>query len=152
MNGFEFTEHIARSPQDVFGVISNPTEATKFLDNIKASKKLTDGPVGVGTKFRETRVVGGKEASADLLVSAYEPNTHVGISSEAEGIKVEYHYRLSPEGSGTRLRWTCDLEASGLRKMMLPMVAGIMKKEDGDHLRRLKRYLETAPEELDAPG
>jgi carbon monoxide dehydrogenase subunit G len=142
MNGFEFTEHIERSPRDVFAVLSDPTRATEFLDNIKASVKLTDGPVRVGTTFRETRVVNGKEASADLLVSAYDPDTHVGISTEAEGIKVEYRYRLSPEGGGTRLTWTCELHASGLRKVMLPMVAGIMKKEDGDHLQRLKAYLE----------
>ena len=142
MNGFEFTEHIARPPQDVFAVLADPTRATEFIDNIKASTKLTDGPVGVGTRFRETRIVRGKEASADLLVSAYEPNTHVGISTEAEGITVEYHYRLAPDAGGTRLTWICELEASGLRKMMLPMVAGIMKKEDGDHLQKLKSYLE----------
>jgi carbon monoxide dehydrogenase subunit G len=142
MNGFQFSEHIARSPREVFEVISNPTEATKFLDNIKESKKLTEGPIAVGTMFRETRVVSGKEASADLLVNTFEPNTHVGISTEAEGIKVDYHYRLSPEGDGTRLTWVCELEASGLRKMMLPMVAAIMKKEDGEHLQRLKTYLE----------
>ena len=96
----------------------------------------------MGTVFRETRVVSGKEASADLLVNAYEPVTHVGISTEAEGITVDYHYRLSPEGDGTRLTWVCELEASGLRRMMLPMVATIMKKEDGGHLQRLKAYLE----------
>jgi carbon monoxide dehydrogenase subunit G len=143
MHGFEFSEHIARSPREVFEVLSNPSEATKFLPNIKESKKLTDGPVGVGTTFRETRVVNGKEASADLLVSAYEPPTRVGISTEAEGIKVSYRYDLAPENSGTRLKWVCELEAGGLRRMMLPMVAAIMKKEDGDHLQKLKAYLET---------
>jgi carbon monoxide dehydrogenase subunit G len=142
MNGFQFTEHITRSPQDVFEVLSNPARATEFLDSITESRKITDGPIAVGTRFFETRVVNGKEASAELVVSAYEPPTHVGISAEAEGIKVEYHYRLSPEGGGTRVNWTCELEASGLRKMMLPMVAAIMKKEDGDHLQKLKAYLE----------
>jgi carbon monoxide dehydrogenase subunit G len=142
MNGFEFDEYIAKSPLEIFQVLSDPTKATEFLNNIKESKKLTDGPIGVGTRFRETRVVNGKEASADLLVSAYEPNTHVGISTEAEGIHVAYHYHLSPEGDGTRLKWTCELQAGGLRKMMLPMVAGVMKKEDGRHLQRLKTYLE----------
>ena len=143
MNGFELTEHIARSTEDVFAVLSDPTRATAFLDNIKESRQLTDGPIGVGTKFRETRVVNGKSATADLLVSDYEPNTHVGISTEAEGITVAYHYRLVPEDAGTRLTWTCELEASRLRKMMLPMVAAIMKKEDGNHLKLLKSYLET---------
>ncbi len=144
MNGFQFSEHIARSPEEVFAVIADPTEATRFLDNITESVKVTDGPIGVGTVIRETRVVGGKTASADLVVDAYEPHTHVAISSAAEGITVLYHYRLSPEGDGTRLEWTCELEAGGLRKMMLPMVAAIMKKEDGAHLQSLKRYLETS--------
>lgn len=89
--------------REVFAVISDPTEATRFLDSIKESKKLTGGPIAVGTTFRETRIVSGKEASADLLVTAYEPDTHVGISTEAEGITVAYHYRLVPEGDGTRL-------------------------------------------------
>jgi uncharacterized protein YndB with AHSA1/START domain len=142
MNGFELHEHIARSPREVFEVLSNPTLAAEFLDNIKESRQLTDGPIAVGTKFRETRVVNGREATADLLVSAYEPNTHIGISTEAEGIKVEYHYHLFPEEGGTRLTWTCELEATRLRKMMLPMVAAIMKREDGNHLKQLKAYLE----------
>lgn len=142
MNGFTLSEHIARPPEDVFEVLSDPTRATEFLDNITESKQLTDGPITVGSTFRETRVVNGKAATADLLVSAYEPSTHIGISTAAEGIEVAYHYRLTPENGGTRLTWTCELEASRLRKMMLPMVAAIMKKEDGNHLQLLKSYLE----------
>jgi hypothetical protein len=142
MNGFEFSEHFAKPPKEVFELVSNPTEGSKAMDNIKESKKITDGPIGVGTIFRETRLMNGKEASTDLLVSAHEPTAHVAISTEVEGIKVEYHYYLSAEAGGTRVRWVCELEASGLRKMMLPMVAGIMKKEDGDHLQKLKAYLE----------
>lgn len=142
MNGFEFSEHISKPPKEVFTLISNPANGSKFVGNIKECKKLTDGPIGVGTQFRETRLMNGKEASTDLLVTAYESPTHFGISSQVEGIKVEYHYHLAAEAGGTRVRWVCELEASGLRKMMLPMVASIMKKEDGDHLQKLKAYLE----------
>ena len=143
MNGFRFSEHINRPPVEVFAVISDPTEATDFIDNIVESHKLTAGPIAEGTAFRETRVVGGKTSTADLIISAYEPDTHVGVSSEAEGIRVIYHYRLIPDNGGTTVEWTCELEASGLRKMMLPMVAAIMKKEDGDHLKLLRAYIET---------
>lgn len=142
MKGFRFSEHIDRSPDEVFAVISDPREAVAFLENITDSTKTTDGPIGVGTTFRETRVVGGKESSADLLVVAHEPSSRVGISTEAEGITVTYDYRLTPDRGGTRLDWTCELEAGGLRRMMLPMVAAIMKREDGDHLQRLKAHLE----------
>jgi carbon monoxide dehydrogenase subunit G len=142
MNGFRFTAHIAAPPHDVFAVISDPRKATAFMDNITASSKLTDGPIGVGTTFRETRVVGKSESTADLLITGYEPDTRLAVSSEAERITVTYHYRLTPEDGGTRVDWECELEAAGLRRMMLPMVATIMKKEDGDHLHRLKTYIE----------
>lgn len=143
MNGFEFDQHIAAPPERVFEVLADPTRASAFLDNITQSTKLTAGPTGVGTVFRETRLVGGKESSADLLVTAHEPNTHLGISTEAEGITVEYHYRLTPDAHGTRLSWACELQAAGLRRMMLPVIAAIMKREDGGHLRKLKAYLES---------
>lgn len=143
MNGFEFDQHIAAPPERVFEVLADPTRASAFLANITQSTKLTDGPTGVGTVFRETRVVGGKESSADLLVTAYQPSTQLGISTEAEGITVEYHYRLTPDAHGTRLHWACELEAAGLRRMMLPVIAAIMKREDGGHLRKLKAYLES---------
>lgn len=142
MNGFEFDQHIAAPPERVFEVLADPTRASAFLENITQSTKLTGGPTGVGTVFRETRVVAGKESSADLLVTAYQPNIHLGISTEAEGITVEYRYRLTPNEPGTRLSWACELQAAGLRRMMLPVIAAIMKREDGGHLRKLKAYLE----------
>lgn len=142
MAGFELTEHIDRSPREVFEVLADPTRAREFLPTITESVKLTDGPVAAGTRFRETRMMNGKEASAELVVRAYEPDSYVAIGTEAEGIDVGYHYRLDAEGSGTRLTWTCELQASGLRKALLPVVSGVMKKEDGGHLRELKAYLE----------
>jgi carbon monoxide dehydrogenase subunit G len=142
MNGFELSEHIHAAPKKVFELISDLEHSASFIDNIKETKKLTAGPIAVGSRFLETRVMNGKDAQAELLVSAYEPPKHFGVSTEAEGIKVEYHYFFTAEGDGTNVRWVCELEASGLRKMMLPMVAGIMKKEDGHHLQKIKAVLE----------
>jgi len=112
------------------------------MPGIVSSVKLTDGPIGVGTVFRETREIRGKQSSADLTVTEYQPHRTFGIGVEAEGIAVNYLYHLAEDQSGTRVTWVCELEAGGLRRMMLPMVAGIMKKEDGDHLERLKAHLE----------
>jgi hypothetical protein len=36
----------------------------------------------------------------------------------------------------------CEVKAGGLKKLMLPMVASILKKEDGDHLKKVKKALE----------
>lgn len=142
MSNFEMTEWINRPPQEVFDFISNPPNAAQYIENIQASHKVSDGPVGVGTVFSETRLINGKEATAELVVSRYDPPSSFGIGNETQGIQVNYTYRFAPEKGGTQVTWVCELEASGLKKMMLPMVAGIMKKEDGDHLQKVKAILE----------
>ncbi len=139
---FDVTEYIDRPPADVFAVLSNPTRGPEFLPNIKDCTQLTEGPIREGTRFRETRVINGREATAELEVITYHPNSSVRIGSEAGGIDVAYRYDLSSEGTGTRLTWTGELTASGLRRLLLPMITSILKKEDGDHLQKLKAFLE----------
>lgn len=142
MSNFEMSEWIDRPVKEVFDFISFPPNAAKFIDNIQAGHKLSDGPTRVGTRFSETRVVNGKEATTELEVSEYEPPNTFGILNETMGITVKYIYSFTPESKGTRVNWACELEAGGLKKMMLPMIAGLMKKEDGDHLQKVKNLLE----------
>jgi hypothetical protein len=92
MSNFELTEFINKPPKDVFALLADLSKGSKFLENIKESKKITEGPIGVGTRFTETRLINGKEAKAEILVTGYEAPKKFSVSTEAEGIKVEYHY------------------------------------------------------------
>ncbi len=96
--------------------------------------------------IEETRRVKGKESTGRLRIVALDSPSTFAIASEAEGITVTYRYRLHPEGAGTRIEWTCEREAGGLRRLMLPRVAAISMKEDGDHLVHLKTYIESQHE------
>ena len=144
MIGFQFTEHINRPPLDVFAVLADPTRSVDYIEGVVRSAKVTDGQLAEGSVIEETRRVKGKESTGRLRIVALDSPSTFAIASEAEGITATYRYRLHPEGAGTRIEWTCELEASGLRRMMLPLVAAISKKEDGDHLVRLKAYIESA--------
>ena len=53
-----------------------------------------------------------------------------------------YRYNFQPERDGTRIDLVCELKASGIKKLILPVVASILKKEDGDHLQGVKKVLE----------
>jgi hypothetical protein len=58
------------------------------------------------------------------------------------GIETVYHYNFQSERDGTRIDLVCEVEARGFKKLLLPLVASILKKEDGDHLQRVKKALE----------
>jgi hypothetical protein len=138
MAGFELTEWIDRKPEEVFEFITDPGNAPKINEGIKEMVQLTDGPRGEGTRFREKRVMNGKEAEAELEVFRYLPPRYYGVSNEQEGIQVTYLYTLTPERGGTNVHLECTVQAKGLRRALVGIVAGILKKEDGTHLHRLK--------------
>ena len=143
MAGFTMSEWISRPPQDVFDFVTTPDNAPKIVHSVTSMVKVTDGPIRVGTLYQETRVMRGKEEQAELEVVAYEPRQTYAVKNLTEGIETVYQYSFHPEATGTRVDLVCDITASGAKKLMLPMVAAMLKKEDGDHLHRLKVALET---------
>lgn len=142
MSGFNMNEWIARTPKEVFDFITASENAPKVAPNIKSMVKLTEGTVGVGTRYRETRLMNGKEAQAELEIVDFEPGQRYAMKNATEGIETVYRYTFHSEKNGTRIDLVCELNASGVKKLMLPMVASILKKEDGDHLQRLKKVME----------
>ena len=143
MAGFKMREWISRPPHGVFYFITTPDNAPKVVQAVKSMVKITEGPIRVGTRYRETRLMRGKEEHAELEVVAYEPNQKYAVKNLTEGIETVYQYAFHPEANGTRVDLVCDVKANGAKKLMVPLVVAVLKKEDGDHLQRLKKLLET---------
>jgi carbon monoxide dehydrogenase subunit G len=143
MSGFELNEWINVLPADVFDALSDPHKAPAIMPNIKRMEQTTPGAVGLGTRFHEVRVVNGKEAETDLEVVAYQRPRVYAVATEQSGITVTYTYGLQEQDGGTQVDLRCAVTTQGVKRFLLPIVAGIMKREDGDHLRQLKAALET---------
>jgi carbon monoxide dehydrogenase subunit G len=142
MAGFETSEWIAQPPEQVFGFLHDPDRAGQVVPSVIKLEKVTDGPVGVGTRFRETRLVRGDEHETELEVVQYEPPRAYGVRNVTNGIETVYTYRLAPEGGGTQITLQAEVKAGGLKAMMVPVVVSVLKREDGDHLQRLKTAVE----------
>ena len=146
MAGFSATEWIAAAPQTIFDFMIEPANASKVMDNVTNNEWVTDDPVGVGSRFRETRVMNGKEATSEIEITAYEPPHRYSATSTMSGITASYHYTLAPERDGTRIDLTAEVSGSGVKKLMVPIVVGFMKRQDGDHLQNLKKAVEHSVE------
>lgn len=142
MAGFFATAWIAATPEVVFAFIGDVNHFSEVMSNVVRSEQITDGPVGLGTRFRETRLIQGREATAEIEVTGYEPPRHYSATSVTNGITVTYHYTFTPEKAGTRVNLQAEATTSGLKKLMLPLVISFMKKADGDHLQQLKAAVE----------
>lgn len=141
MSQFTLTEWINKTPETIFHFSLNPANAPKIIASVTKLEQITPGAVGVGTQFRETRQMNGKEAVAEMTLTAYTPPHSYTMSAEMKGITVAYRYQFLPENGGTRVTLDCQVTATGLRKLLTPVVATILKKEDGSHLQNLKQAI-----------
>lgn len=139
MAGFELTEWIQEEPAEVMAFATNPDNAPKVMKSVQKMEEITKGPLKVGTRYRETRLMNGRSATAELEVTAYDKEAGIySVTSEQSGISATYHYTFKPENGGTRINLVCEASGKGLMKLMVPLVVRVMKKEDGEHLRHLK--------------
>jgi carbon monoxide dehydrogenase subunit G len=129
---------------EVFDFISDLRNGPKMNEDILSVEKLSEGPIGVGSKFKETKVIRGRNAEAMIEVVQFEANKAFSAQSEVNGLKVTYHYQLSEGNNGTIVKFQCEVKTSGLiMTLTKPLITKILKKEDGDHLTYIRRALES---------
>lgn len=137
-----------QAPVDrVFAAFTDFANAADRIPDIKKVEVLTPGPVGVGTRFRETRVMLGKEATEEMLVSAYEPNRMIELSASSCGSQFRMTFHVTPTADGARLDGAIHARAVSLMaKIMAPllgwMMSGMMKKCVQKDLAHLKASLQ----------
>ncbi|PYZ98121.1 hypothetical protein CR205_05870 [Alteribacter lacisalsi] len=135
---------ISLNREAVFEFASNLKNSTEVLANVVEVNKLSEGPVGAGTKFEEIRQFRNRRVGAVLEVVTYNPPHSYSVKSENKGLVVTYTYSFTEEKENqTRVRFEGEVEAVSFpMKLMRPMMVKMLKKEDGDHLVSLKNTIE----------
>jgi carbon monoxide dehydrogenase subunit G len=137
---------INATPQAVFAACTDFANAPERVKGIVRVEMLTDGPVGLGTKFKETRIMFKREATETMEVTAYEPPHRVQLSANSCGAEFHSEFKITPEGNGSRVDVTMTTKPiSFFAKLMSPLgflMAGTMKKCLQDDLEDIKAYVE----------
>ena len=143
MAGFTLSEWVAETPEAVMAFAVDPANAPKVVKSVVKMEQVSPGALGVGTVLRETRMINNRPATTDLKVIAYDPASgKYSVTAEQSGLTATYHYSFHPEREGTRIDLVCETRGTGLKKLMAPLFARIMQKEDGNHLQKLKAAIE----------
>jgi hypothetical protein len=104
---YECAIHIDALPARVFGVVGDLGTSVEWAGSghIRSIDQVTDGPIGVGTKYRSSEKI-TMSYGANTEIVAYEPDTHIMWISKPVGEHVPYHrwaFWLIPEDGGTRV-------------------------------------------------
>ena len=132
MAKFIIREHVEAAPETVFAVASDFRQAAENIKGIIQLDVLTDGPIGQGTRFRETRTLFGKEATEEMEVTLFdEPHRYV-VESASCGMHYRAEYTFVADIAGTHVRLEMESHPANLMaKLLAPLmtlVGGPMKK------------------------
>jgi carbon monoxide dehydrogenase subunit G len=145
---FEFSEHIEASPERVYDALTDTDAFEDFIDGEASIERLDDGLLDVGSEWKETRKMFGKDATEYFEVVELEPPRRVGFfvdgsrGSSGRG-KYHYVYVLEPSESGTRLVLDARMEEMGfLGAIFGRLFSGTFKKPIRKDIDGLRDYLE----------
>ena len=136
------------TPSRLWEVVSDLGNAAERIAGIDKIEILTDGPIGVGTEWRETRTMMGKSQTELMKIAAWEPGSHYTVYSDSCGSDFHWTMRVVPRGEQATLRTEMDVKArTFMAKLMTPLgwlMSGMMKKCIRQDLEDIKRSAEAA--------
>jgi uncharacterized membrane protein len=136
---------IARTPEDVYAYIDQLDRHGEWQEAIVSSKKLTDGPVRVGTRATDTRrVPGGMKLNVTYEIVEYDPPRRTRFQVINGPVRPAGTITVEPLAGGTRSRLTLELDfqGHGIGKLLAPMARQQAKKQVPADQLRLKQRLE----------
>ena len=123
MSQISIGKHINATREEVFKVLADLHNAPENIRGIEELEILTDGPVGEGTRFRETRTKFGKQATEELVITSFDPPQSYVVECESSGAHYRTEFLLIPDIAGTHLRIICDATPQTLlARLLLPIV------------------------------
>jgi hypothetical protein len=111
---------------EVFALFTDFDQLPSRVNGITRVERLTAGPAGVGTKFKETRIVFKKEATETFEVTVFEPPARFEMVAQSCGAEYRADHRFTPDGAGTRVDVTMTTRAVSLYAKLFSPLAFLM--------------------------
>ncbi len=124
MAGFKYETRIEAPPEDVFRAASDVRGWPEAISGITGVEVLTEGPIGLGTRFRETRVMFGRPATEEMEFLAFDPPRSYLVGCDSHGCRYRSLFSFEAEEGGTRVEM--EFEAVPLT-FMAKIMSFIMK-------------------------
>ena len=113
----------------VFQTVSDVRNFFDAVPHITHLEFHSDQQVGVGTRFRETRLMNGREQTVELEVAEHSDGDRVRMVSDAGDTIWDTVFTVAKDADSVRLEMRMDIEPHTiLAKIMTPLIRGMVVK------------------------
>jgi uncharacterized protein YndB with AHSA1/START domain len=138
---FSNTVDIARPRSEVFAYLADLEHTPEWNWAINETRRVTPGPVGVGTVYQQTRSVPRRQEET-LTVTRLEVDELLEIDGTLASLPVRLTYKFSERGGGTSVLNTVEIAATGASRLLAAAAAKRIAAAAGENMTVLKANLE----------
>jgi len=135
---------IDATPDAVFHALSDIENFPSTNPATQSVAFLGEQQQGIGTRFREVRLMNGQEMAFDLEVAGYDAEARTTrFVNETHGTVWDTTVTVTPEVGGARARFAMDCIGSTLlKRLMNRVMSPLFRRGMQDQVDALKRYCE----------
>ena len=142
MQAFENTVTIQRPAGEVFAFLADFENIPRWNYAIEETTKVSAGPVGVGTRYRQIRSVPGRSVEG-FKVTVFEPARRLAIDGQIGPFEATISYQLEAVAGATRLVNNVELDPShAMLRLAAPLAPPRIKAAVAQNLSKLRLVLE----------
>jgi carbon monoxide dehydrogenase subunit G len=138
---FSNTITIKRQTSEVFAYLADFENLPRWNYAITETRKITPGPVGVGSKYLQLRTV-PKRSDETFEIIEFEPHSRLTVHGAFGPLSGQASYMLDPTDDGTRLTNAMDLQPKGVLSLVAPLATSRVRAAVANNLDKLKQILE----------
>lgn len=138
---FDNVVTIDRPLADVFAYLAQFENVPRWNYAISETRKLTSGPVGVGTRYLQFRTL-PSPSEEEFEVIEYEPHRRLAVDGDLALFHGRVTYTLDYSDGTTTLTNTMDLRASGPMRFVANLGTRSVQSAVAANLGVLKALLE----------
>ena len=143
MEGFELSIMINRPIEEVFGFLANLENDLEWRREWVDAKNTSGGSLGVGATFRLSSEFLGRQIPTVYEVIEYEPNRRAAWKAVSGPLPLTFQRTFERVEGGTRFTIRYEPEVRGFFKLVMPLLAGSVKRQHEGDLHKVKELMET---------
>ena len=133
---------INRPIEEVFAYVSDLRHSQEWQNGLLEVRKITEGPLGVGTQFTFVRTFLGRKLEASNEFIEYIPNTIVTFKVTSGPVPGQGSYLFESTPEGSKVISKVEMQAKGFVKLAEPLIAASLSRDVESNLEKLKNLLE----------
>lgn len=124
-----------------FDYLADFSHAAEWDPGVETSRRLTDGPTALGSRFELIALFRGNRQRFEYVVTELDAGRRIALHGEGDKALSDDTVEVATRDGRTVVTYEADLHLKGIYRVGEPFIGGMVKRMGDDALDGLERKL-----------